>query len=46
MTITCTFMTSSLSSSHRTNTVEDGDKGREVERDDTSCARRRDLPGA
>ncbi len=38
-----TFMTSSRSSSQRTKTEEEGDRGREVEREDTSWARRRAL---
>lgn len=33
-----TFMTSSLSSSHLTNTEEEEERGREVARADTSCA--------
>ena len=40
-----TFITSNLSSSHRTNTEDDDDKGRDVEREDTSWARRLALVG-
>lgn len=36
-------MTSSRSSSQRTNTEEEEDRGRDVEREDTSWARRRAL---
>ena len=36
-----TFMTSSLSSSHLTKTDEEEERGREVDRDDTSCTSRR-----
>ena len=39
-------MMSNLSSSHLTNTEEEGERGREVAREVTSWANRRDLSGA
>ena len=41
-----TFIMSSLSSSQRTNTEEEGERGSELAREETSWARRRALSGA